>query len=387
EFGDLPESVPAGPLAEAFPALEPAAEGRGADVRLFNDREAARESHRRGVAALLLVKHAKDLEFMRRYLRLPEEAERAALFFGGRAALEKSLHESLRREVLERDIKTEAEFRTCAAGVVRALFEKGHALVKAAGEALEAYAGVRKALAEMKESRGKSQTVLAFGAEIEAELGRLMPKDFLERYGLERLGHMSRYLRALELRVDRARQGLEKDRQKAAQIEPFAAALEKLDREAGGAGAADEMTPAASVESGGKTGRTGAAVATGGGRAKGNIGGSVSGAFRGGGDVSPHPKRRHAAALQSGVVPPHSKAASSRSTPEQRRTAALQSGAVPPHSREASGRRTPKQAAVEEFRWLVEEFKVSVFAPELKTAVPVSAKRLEARLKEIAALE
>jgi ATP-dependent helicase HrpA len=32
---------------------------------------------------------------------------------------------------------------------------------------------------------------------------------------------------------------------------------------------------------------------------------------------------------------------------------------------------------------LIEEYKVSVFAQELKTAVPVSKKRLEKKLKEI----
>jgi ATP-dependent helicase HrpA len=42
-----------------------------------------------------------------------------------------------------------------------------------------------------------------------------------------------------------------------------------------------------------------------------------------------------------------------------------------------------KRDAVEEFFWLLEEYKVSVFAQELKTAVPVSKKRLEKKLKEI----
>jgi ATP-dependent helicase HrpA len=38
---------------------------------------------------------------------------------------------------------------------------------------------------------------------------------------------------------------------------------------------------------------------------------------------------------------------------------------------------------LEEFRWMVEEFKVSVFAQELGTAVPVSAKRLEEQLRKV----
>jgi ATP-dependent helicase HrpA len=32
---------------------------------------------------------------------------------------------------------------------------------------------------------------------------------------------------------------------------------------------------------------------------------------------------------------------------------------------------------LEEFRWLIEELRVSLFAQELKTPVPVSAKRLQ----------
>lgn len=41
------------------------------------------------------------------------------------------------------------------------------------------------------------------------------------------------------------------------------------------------------------------------------------------------------------------------------------------------------KTALDEFRWMIEEFKVSVFAPELKTAYPVSAKRLTAKLKTL----
>jgi len=40
-------------------------------------------------------------------------------------------------------------------------------------------------------------------------------------------------------------------------------------------------------------------------------------------------------------------------------------------------------AQCEEYRWLIEEFRVSLFAQELKTAVPVSAKRLQAQWKEV----
>jgi len=42
-----------------------------------------------------------------------------------------------------------------------------------------------------------------------------------------------------------------------------------------------------------------------------------------------------------------------------------------------------KRKAVEEYFWMIEEYKVSVFAQELKTAIPISAKRLGQKLGEI----
>ncbi len=40
-------------------------------------------------------------------------------------------------------------------------------------------------------------------------------------------------------------------------------------------------------------------------------------------------------------------------------------------------------AALDEYRWLLEEFRVSVWAQELRTKVPVSAKRLDALWEQV----
>jgi ATP-dependent helicase HrpA len=42
-----------------------------------------------------------------------------------------------------------------------------------------------------------------------------------------------------------------------------------------------------------------------------------------------------------------------------------------------------KRRAVDELRRMVEEFKISLFAPEIKTAFPISAVRLARKIKEI----
>jgi ATP-dependent helicase HrpA len=48
-----------------------------------------------------------------------------------------------------------------------------------------------------------------------------------------------------------------------------------------------------------------------------------------------------------------------------------------------SGASPEKRRAFEAFFWMVEEYKVSVFAQELKTAIPVSAKRLDEKMREL----
>ena len=42
-----------------------------------------------------------------------------------------------------------------------------------------------------------------------------------------------------------------------------------------------------------------------------------------------------------------------------------------------------KHQAVEDFFWMIEEFKISIFAQEIKTDGPISAKRLDKHLKRI----
>ncbi|RPJ17225.1 MAG: ATP-dependent RNA helicase HrpA [Desulfobacteraceae bacterium] len=87
--------------------------------------------------------------------------------------------------------------------------------------------------------------------------------------------------------------------------------------------------------------------------------------------------RALSARAKRGVIDPEKEKA--RSAGLQVHTARLDKQ-VKSLSQLASGE---KKKAVEEFFWLIEEYKVSLFAQELKTNVPVSAKRLEKKYQEI----
>jgi ATP-dependent helicase HrpA len=281
DFGQLPESVPVGTFMTAFPGFEPGE--KGVNIRLFKTEEEALSSHLRGVAALLMAKFAKDVEFLRRYLVVFEEYEKTALFFGGKTAVEKGMMENIQREVFRKNLRSRPEFEAYGETVMRSLFEKSHALRETVFKILEACQKTLRTIQPAGQAASSSRIVPALGEEARAALQALVPKNFLEIYSLERLAHLPRYLEATRMRLERGRVDPEKDRKKAEQLRPFVEALERMEQ-----------------------------------------------------DLDAETSKQ-------------------------------------------------KRNAIDEYRWMVEEFRVSLFAPELKTAYPISPKRLALKLKEISA--
>jgi len=277
DFGDFPEELELGRFLVAYPGLK--AEGVNVNVRLFDSRQAAVESTEGGVEALLLRRYRKDLEFTRRYLKIPEEYESGALYFGGKKELEDALARHLGREVFRRHFRNRDQFRDYAGRVVNILFEKGQILMDLVLRVLDEH---RRTLLFFKEVGKKTQgirPVLDLQAVLKKDLGRIAPKNFLDRYRMDRLSHLPRYMEALRIRLERAKNDPDKDARKESNVAVFEGALTRLESES-----------------------------------------SLS---------------------------------------------------------------SDKRKAVEEFRWMLEEFRVNQFAPELKTAFPVSAKRLQKKLAEI----
>ena len=305
-FGDLPEKIAVGTSLTAYPALVVEASASSVGIRLFPTRAEAEAPHRQGVRWLLMQKFAKELAFVRRYHKIPAEHDRAALAFGGRDAVERAIEAALARELFECNLRTEAEFRAYESEVGRTLFEKGHALTQTTVKILGLHhtlrtelgrgglaaqrgpgAGPKRTLNLNELSRLKEPVVPAYFDEITRDLDKLLPKDFLEAYPIDRIILLPRYLEAMKVRLERARIDPDKDKAKAAQVEPYEYALERME--------VDISAPALSV---------------------------------------------------------------------------------PPEKRQA----------VEELRRMVEEFKISLFAPEIRTAFPISAVRLARKIKEIEAM-
>src|SRR5471032_1489351 len=66
-------------------------------------------------------------------------------------------------------------------------------------------------------------------ADLAADLGALIPPDFLRTTPYAQLAHFPRYLKAMKLRADRWRQNPAKDAERAAQLAPYVKAATHLE--------------------------------------------------------------------------------------------------------------------------------------------------------------
>ena len=254
---------------------------KSVNLRLFQSNETAIESHKEGVALLFTLYFSKDLKFLRKTLKLPKDMEEISNYFGGSARFEKRMYESIIKKLFFKNIRSKDAFFTHAESIAQSILSEGRELLNQSLPVLEAYHETRTTIYALETAHKTNRAALQFLKGLRTELSKLMPETFVDLYDAGRIIHLVRYMKALEIRAQRAMVDFEKDRVKTDEIQIFTESLNRL---------------------------------------------------------------------LKGLSPTTSK---------------------------------EKKAAIEAYFWLIEEYKVSIFAQELKTLVPVSKKRLKEKLKEI----
>ena len=286
DFPDLPEFID---LKDknmkqwlVYPGLQKAdPKQKSVNLRLFQSNETAIESHKEGVALLFTLYFSKDLKFLKKTLKLPKDMEEISNYFGGSARFEKRMYESIINKLFLKNIRSKDAFFAYAESITQSILSEGRELLNQSLPVLEAYHETRTTIYALETAHNTNKAVLEFLKGLRTELSKLVPETFVDLYDADRIIHLIRYMKALEIRARRAVVDFEKDRAKADDIQIFTKSLNQL---------------------------------------------------------------------LKGLSPTTSK---------------------------------EKKAAIEAYFWLIEEYKVSIFAQELKTSVPVSKKRLKETLKEI----
>jgi len=282
-FGALPEVLEFqrnGVAFKGYPALVEEADGLA--LRLLDDPNRAEQAHRLGVRQLARLKLKDKLKTLKRKLPQLQRMSLHYIGIGSQAELEADLFDAITEYACFRAASAAVQIPQQAEDFERCLAQGRQRLPSVAVEIGDWAAGV---LAQQQAIRVQLAGDLPLSwteavADIQEQLGRLVYPGFISATPEPWRTHLSRYLKAIELRLDKLRYAPDKDRQRMSVLAPllqnYKTAVAELERQ-----------------------------------------------------------------------------------------------------------QKPLSVELQQFRWLLEELRVSLFAQELKTAQPVSAKRLDAKWRDI----
>ena len=237
----VPEQVPGAAGVPAFPALVD--QGETVALSVFADRAEAAREHAAGVRRLLVLALADRLRQARK--QLPVSPKLALLY----AAIEGfqqqpgqgPAHEHLRADLVEAALSavTEGELggiRDAAAFEARAQ-DAGRRLFPEAMQRLQLAEQILGLVAQIKPRLESPLLGWARGNldDLQAQLAALVPPGFLRETPAEALADYPRYLKALQLRAERALRDPARDQARMLELKPFTDALAAA-RAAGRAG-------------------------------------------------------------------------------------------------------------------------------------------------------
>lgn len=224
DFGDLPERIPVerdGMMLYGYPALVDM--GNGVALRVLDSPEAADEALRRGVRKLLMVQLRHEMRDLSRSITgLDRMCLHYAPLGSGEQLREQIVTATADRALLLNSgqvIRTQAEFVRRAEEAWKRLAPVAREVEQLTRQIMENYHEVARQLQEDAPPAWLPSVV-----DMRRQLALLMPKDFLLSTPPQWLGHLPRFLKAIDVRLKKLKNaGLNRDLANLAIIEPFTA--------------------------------------------------------------------------------------------------------------------------------------------------------------------
>lgn len=240
DFGEIMERIEVGPDSlglsrHAFPGLR-AEEGR-VSVRLFETPEDACEASCEGLKLLYRAAFDAEIRQLRRDWVFPAGLANAAFFMGTAKEAGRSLEDYLLRELFDLHGPQRPDhhrFRETAERLKGRLGPLSREMLEEVFDAVRQRENVRSSLQRFRKMARMNPSALERLNILDAELNGLVHQTFLDEYSRARVKELPRYLRALQIRAERAYAAPEKDRLKADQLVPHARRIEELERACAG---------------------------------------------------------------------------------------------------------------------------------------------------------
>ncbi len=216
-FGELPELLEirkGGQTLIGFPAL---VDGQDAvTIEVFDEPQVAAHRHRSGLRRLFALQLRDALKYLEK--NTPELQKMAAAYMplGSLEELRSQIIEiALDRAFLQQPLPTNA------ADFDRRLQEGRARLTLIANEVARLGAAILTDYAAVVRKLRDNKHALGAADDVAQQLARLLAKDFLRGTPWSQLQHLSRYLKAIVLRLDKYRNDPARDAQQLAQLRPL----------------------------------------------------------------------------------------------------------------------------------------------------------------------
>ncbi len=228
-FGDLPTEIDlsgdSGLPLKAFPAL--VLEGEQVHLRLLADASAALLATQKGWPALGVMVMGRDIAWLRNDLKDLKQLGTLLLPLGDFNTVKASAWQNIQSHLFrtgEYLPLKESRFKK----VLARADEDRRGIIPKLKDQLKALLEARQDISLLLEQKKTSKALVYPG--MRAQMERLAPANVLERYSFAELPHLTRFLKAMRLRAERAKDSIARDIEKSKRIAPYETRQTKLDK-------------------------------------------------------------------------------------------------------------------------------------------------------------
>jgi ATP-dependent helicase HrpA len=241
DFADVPRHIPLygdknDVLGYLFPALRVHPQKTGVTVSFEKTKKKARRVNRAGTHHLLLLQFKEQFKRLKKYclvtLSGPSTIWLTSLL-GKRETVAELLLERIIGELFEADFEPIIEKRhynqIISQVTHQGLFKRGTIIIDKIMNILRQRKNLYETINRYSQLADKSGNKnQALYSDLHKQLNEIIPGDFLEKYTIDELDCIPRYLKSLEIRTERSYANPHKDQQKQAKILPHQRNIETL---------------------------------------------------------------------------------------------------------------------------------------------------------------
>ncbi|RDK10717.1 ATP-dependent RNA helicase HrpA [Cupriavidus lacunae] len=226
-FGELPELLEIRKGSQTlfgYPALVD--RGTHCDVEVFDDPQEAARVHHLGLRRLFALQLREQVKFIEKNIPGLQQMAMQYMTLGTQEMLrEQIVMLALERACMQAPLpRNEAEFNARKDEGRTRLSLLAQEIARLVGTILAEYAGLPRKLLQAKPFAGPH-------ADMEAQLGRLMGKRFVDETSYTQLAHFPRYLKGIAMRVDKLKGDPGRDTQRMQEMAPLVQQWQRAEKQ------------------------------------------------------------------------------------------------------------------------------------------------------------